>query len=274
MGQKKNKSPASRTQSKTFTLELYLDWTFLTNILAHIQKQRYWLILHDKDKFDDGTDKKPHIHVVVEYGNKRDLSSVKAEYKMLGMEERFVDTCNKRAMIRYLIHKDNPEKYQYDKSKVDTNDPRALEEALTDILDQSAQLHMLMDWIDEQPYNIRQSDLNRFALSHQLQGTMQRYWTSMIRPMVQEHNLEAPCREDAEYKKQVKQYEEAMSKMGIERVTEVTELPQLNAEKKVGLNTSRVTVKKLNMLTGEYDDETSYFEDDEVLVANGLKEDR
>lgn len=73
--------------------------------------------LHDKDINPDGTPKKPHWHVM---------------FLFAGMKSRdqVVELCNKiggvlpipisdsRSMARYFIHKDNPEKYQYDEKDI------------------------------------------------------------------------------------------------------------------------------------------------------------
>ena len=46
-------APSSPQQSRTFTMELYPEWSFFNDIISHIVKEKYALILHDKDVFDD-----------------------------------------------------------------------------------------------------------------------------------------------------------------------------------------------------------------------------
>ena len=77
--------------------------------------------LHDKDKHDDGSGrtKKPHYHVIVIYGSPTTYNNVK----------NLTDSFNApipqaleqvRGYYRYLTHKDNPDKYQYDEKDIVT----------------------------------------------------------------------------------------------------------------------------------------------------------
>ena len=77
--------------------------------------------LHDKDKLEDGSGKtkKPHYHVIVCYGSPTTYNNVKS----------LTDSLNSpipqaleqvRGYYRYLTHKDNPEKYQYDEKEIQT----------------------------------------------------------------------------------------------------------------------------------------------------------
>ena len=77
--------------------------------------------LHDKDKHEDGSGrtKKPHYHVIVIYGSPTTYNNVK----------NLTDSFNApipqaleqvRGYYRYLTHKDNPDKYQYDEEDIVT----------------------------------------------------------------------------------------------------------------------------------------------------------
>ena len=77
--------------------------------------------LHDKDKQEDGSGrtKKPHYHVIVIYGSPTTYNNVK----------NLTDSFNApipqaleqvRGYYRYLTHKDNPDKYQYDEEDIVT----------------------------------------------------------------------------------------------------------------------------------------------------------
>lgn len=68
--------------------------------------------LHDKDLNPDGDPKKPHWHVLLLFDGPTTFSNAK----------RIADAVNSpipqavgsaRGMVRYMIHMDNPEKYQY-----------------------------------------------------------------------------------------------------------------------------------------------------------------
>lgn len=77
--------------------------------------------LHDKDIHEDnsGKTKKPHYHVIVVYGSPTTFNNVKS----------LTDSFNSpipqaleqvRGYYRYLTHKDNPDKFQYDDKDIFT----------------------------------------------------------------------------------------------------------------------------------------------------------
>lgn len=73
--------------------------------------------LHDKDANPDGTIKKAHWHVVLIFQGNKAYSQIVEIADMLNtpIPQRVASL---RGMIRYLIHMDNPEKYQYSSSKI------------------------------------------------------------------------------------------------------------------------------------------------------------
>lgn len=76
--------------------------------------------LHDKDKNPDGKLKKAHWHVVLVFDGKKSFDQIKALTDSIGSPiPQRVESI--RGMIRYLIHKDNPEKYQYPKEEIETH---------------------------------------------------------------------------------------------------------------------------------------------------------
>lgn len=82
----------------------------------------YAFILHDKDVRDDGSLKKPHYHLYMEYqatSHKGLAQDVKNAFPMF---QRVVKVNNKVSALRYLTHKDHPNKFQYETSAVVTND--------------------------------------------------------------------------------------------------------------------------------------------------------
>lgn len=75
--------------------------------------------LHDKDINSDGEVKKPHYHVIISYSGPTSYNVVK----------KITDSLNApipqaieqmKGYYRYLTHKDNPEKYQYDDKDIST----------------------------------------------------------------------------------------------------------------------------------------------------------
>lgn len=68
-------------------------------------------ILHDKDINDDGTPKKPHYHIVLKFANARSLSVVANE---LRIDTNYLEPCHSfKNSAKYLLHKGEPDKYQY-----------------------------------------------------------------------------------------------------------------------------------------------------------------
>lgn len=98
------------------------NWTFITypdsapenwkEILKAYHIRTAISPLHDRDLNPTGDEKKPHWHVYIEY------DSVKSYDQILELTKQFNGTIPQAVqspvgMIRYFIHKDNPEKYQY-----------------------------------------------------------------------------------------------------------------------------------------------------------------
>ncbi len=75
--------------------------------------------IHDKDINPDGSPKKAHYHVILAYSGPTSFNVVKA------LTDKFNSPIPKpleqiRGYYRYLSHKDNPEKYQYDEKEIKT----------------------------------------------------------------------------------------------------------------------------------------------------------
>ena len=82
----------------------------------------YYLILHDRDNI-----KQEHYHLVILYQNARSYESIKNKFDGAHIEQADYPV----KAIRYLIHKDNPEKEPYILDEIKTNDVREhLEEIL------------------------------------------------------------------------------------------------------------------------------------------------
>ena len=103
------------------------SWTFIVypdsapenwrSILDEDHIQRIESPLHDKDLNADNEPKKAHWHILVMY------ESVKTYEQVKELTDRLNATipqkCNGvRGLVRYMAHLDNPEKFQYDISKI------------------------------------------------------------------------------------------------------------------------------------------------------------
>ena len=74
--------------------------------------------IHDRDIEDDGALKKGHYHLLLAYSSATTLNNMRAWFKACGMPESELHSVRVCASgvgyFRYLTHKDNPEKAQYD----------------------------------------------------------------------------------------------------------------------------------------------------------------
>lgn len=68
--------------------------------------------LHQYDTNPDGEIKKAHRHLLLYFQGKKTYESVKAISDSLS-QPRPEPVADMRGMVRYFIHRDNPEKYQY-----------------------------------------------------------------------------------------------------------------------------------------------------------------
>lgn len=75
--------------------------------------------LHDKDVDPTGEPKKPHYHVILVYGSPTTYNNVKSLTDRL--DQPIPQPLEQvRGYYRYLTHKDNPDKYQYNDSDIVT----------------------------------------------------------------------------------------------------------------------------------------------------------
>ena len=75
--------------------------------------------LHDKDENPDGTKKKPHYHIILIYSGPTSFSVVQTLTQKLNAPAP-IPLEAVRGYYRYLTHKDNPEKFQYDEKDIKT----------------------------------------------------------------------------------------------------------------------------------------------------------
>lgn len=91
-------------------------------VLGQIQElcEKWAYIVHDSDVDEDGNPKKTHVHW---YGYLENGKTVKAFAKKLGLAENELEIIRKeKSYIRYLIHADSPDKFQYEPEQVTSSD--------------------------------------------------------------------------------------------------------------------------------------------------------
>ena len=72
---------------------------------------KYAYICHNLDVDSDGVLKKEHYHVVIEFIKAGNKSQICKDFNLA--PNMFQQVSNVNAYIRYFVHKDNPDKYQY-----------------------------------------------------------------------------------------------------------------------------------------------------------------
>lgn len=119
-------------QARIFTAALKPMWSeeeindFLTKTTGALIA---YIINHDKCRDLETLDKiEGHTHVYIEYTTPRKISTVA---NLLGVADNFVEIVNnKHAMLRYLTHKDDAEKFKYNDDEVYTNSAVTYSEAI------------------------------------------------------------------------------------------------------------------------------------------------
>lgn len=117
LSQAEKKSSTKDGRYRYWTIVVYPesapeDWRDKLNGLQWVESP-----LHDKDKNPDGSIKKPHWHIIIFNQGKISYSQAKDISDLInGASPQYVQ--NITGMVRYLAHIDNPEKAQYDKSKI------------------------------------------------------------------------------------------------------------------------------------------------------------
>lgn len=78
--------------------------------------ENYIYILHDRDIDENNKPKKSHYHVILRFNNQRNIFTIA---KKLGIgENNFYEIKSFTGQLRYLIHFDDDDKFQYDVSDV------------------------------------------------------------------------------------------------------------------------------------------------------------
>ena len=103
-----------KNRYRLFCLVLYKEsesYDF-KEVLKNIKGYKYYAYcIHDSDSDDTGSLKKEHYHFIIKLDN---ASTIEALSKKLGVPINFIQNIrNERSFIRYLIHFDDDDKFQY-----------------------------------------------------------------------------------------------------------------------------------------------------------------
>lgn len=114
-------------KSKYFCCVLYPDSTTydVDKIIKSLAEEHLTFFvspIHDRDLEDDGSLKKAHYHLLLAYSSATTLNNIRGWFKACGMPESELHSVRVCASgvgyFRYLTHKDNPEKVQYNDNDI------------------------------------------------------------------------------------------------------------------------------------------------------------
>lgn len=115
------------TKSKYFCAVLYPDSkTYDTdNVIKSLAKEHLTFAvspIHNSDVDDNGSPKKAHFHLLLSYSSATTLTNIRGWFKACGMLDSDLHTvcvcASGVGYYRYLTHKDNPEKAQYNDNDI------------------------------------------------------------------------------------------------------------------------------------------------------------
>lgn len=110
--------------------------------------------IHDKDVEEDGSKKKAHYHLLLAYSSATTLNNIRGWFNACGLPESDLHSVRICASgvgyYRYLTHKDNPEKVQYNENDIRVfNDSDELfkkfSKSASDKIDDLARIFQIVD---------------------------------------------------------------------------------------------------------------------------------
>lgn len=124
-----------------------LKWPFETTFYA--------FILHDRDINENGEKKPSHYHLFAETNTKQGkvkwLDALQKVFPFLPREALTVSAVqSERSCLRYLVHRDNPEKWQYDTEEVYTSAKKRFERAFEEVKDSNPSWDTIASWKSEE----------------------------------------------------------------------------------------------------------------------------
>lgn len=171
--------------SRAWELVLYPDAEnyccdeIIANAAQYFEQWAY--ILHDSDITADGDIKKSHYHF---YGRCATPRSPQSVSNVIGVPIASIRNVNKwKSAIRYLIHADNPEKFQYEPYSVSSNFP--LDGIFTISDDKQARLIMQHIMVTRSASYV---ELTAWALDNGCYSALRRgfaIWSQVLRECVQ-----------------------------------------------------------------------------------------
>lgn len=184
---------ANNSRTRSFNLLLYPDNTEHEKVLKMLTESVYQYvgICHDKDIYTQDSEKhiagevkKEHYHIIVKFENARTKSAVAKE---LGIDERFIDeTKSFNSFSKYLLHRGEPDKYQYDTDELfGTLKKRVIK--MLDVRTEDELALSIFDLLENEKRVISLTEFGKICASNGVYSCFRRAGSQMIR-MIDEHN--------------------------------------------------------------------------------------
>lgn len=146
----------------------------------------YAYIYHDKDLLDDLSEfKKAHYHFQVYAKNQKEITKWCEIFNINSARVQKIQ--NKVKAVRYLIHADNNEKFQYDIVNINNSFP-ILQYFDKMINDESNEIDIIFSYIFAMKRYISVKEIIDYVLENNIWSTFRRNY-SIIKDMLIEHNL-------------------------------------------------------------------------------------
>lgn len=149
------KSETKDGRTRNWTVLVYEDsapenWR---DIVAKLHVPAFISPRHDKDVSADGKPKKPHYHLVFCFKGKKSVAQIQAISNQLSGVHVDWEHCavgDLSGMVRYLVHFDDPDKYQYDVHDIVALGGADVLAHFAGAADVDETVGEMMDWLVEQ----------------------------------------------------------------------------------------------------------------------------
>lgn len=184
-----------KERSRNWFLLLYPDNPDHVKVLEKIPELdwEYVGVCHDSDKLDDGSPAKPHHHILLKFKEATWNTSIQ---ESCGLELKFIQKSdNWKRSARYLVHKDHPDKFQYDKTALYGSMVEKAIEAInkSDPEEEAAKVAQIIKLIDEWNGHIEMSELVQKICEKKLYAEFRRGGQIFMR-MIDSHNYKESVR--------------------------------------------------------------------------------
>ena len=174
-------------RTRNVELILYdIEEVYKCKKMCEISNYSYAYCYHDKDLLENLSDfKKAHYHFQVYSENVKELDKWVEIFEVNSARVQKID--NKKAAIRYLIHADNNDKYQYEIQNIVSNF-EIIKYFDKLISDETCEIDLILTYIDFHKRRIGTKEILDYVLDNNIWSTFRRNY-SIIRDLLSEHNL-------------------------------------------------------------------------------------